>query len=54
MRLPQFLKQYCGDGPILFGSPRKLTPRAFKRRYSESMSLVRKAAAGMPSANRAF
>lgn len=55
MRLPQVSsKRAAVLGPTLVGSPRKVTPRDFRRRYSDWMSSVIKAVAGMPAVKRAF
>ncbi len=55
MTLPQASsKSTALIGPICFGSPRNLTPRALKRLYSALMSFVVKAVAGMPASNIAF
>src|SRR6266568_5272151 len=44
MRLPQVSSNSTAVmGPMLFGSPRKLTPSALRRRYSAWMSFVRNA-----------
>jgi|HubBroStandDraft_6_1064221.scaffolds.fasta_scaffold95001_4 hypothetical protein len=55
MRLPQVSsKRAAVMGPMLVSSPRKVTPRGFRRRYSDWMSLVIKAVAGMLAVKRAF